>query len=183
MNPQQRNYLLSAVILAILVVGLMSYYSFMVAQPKMEKLDAAIKKEVSAKRELQKKIREYENFLMRQSEIEATIETIALATERLPSGPDDERYLELITDFISKTGVSMTTMRYDKNRAYPSYIELPNLVEGANTRYNDLVQFLSLAEQNVTLFMRVAEFNIQSDPQTPFLHPFDLQLSTFIFAD
>jgi Tfp pilus assembly protein PilO len=171
---------LSAIILGILAVGGMAYYYFMVATDTIKRIEDDIDKVKAEKTALENKIAEYDAFLARQDEIEATVEAITIATERLPSGPEDERYLELITDFIGKTAVQMNSMQEDDQRKYANFVELPNNVTGT-ARYNDLVQFMSLSEQNAGLFMRVAEFTVENDPATPFLHPYQLTLSTFIF--
>ncbi len=182
MNEQQRKLLLSSVILGIVAILALAYYYFMVAKDQIAAKDREITQLEDKRKALSDRIREYDKFLQREHEIEATVEAIALATQRLPSGENDRRYVDIISDSLGKTGVLINEIRRDESRRYPQYVELPNNLKGTG-RYGDLVQFMSLSEQNAALFMRVAEFRIENNSKAPTLHPFELKLSTFIFTD
>jgi len=182
MNEQQRKLLLSSIILGIVAILALAYYYFMVAKDEMAAKDRELKTLQDQQKDFEGRIRQYNQFLEREHEIEATVEAIALATQRLPNGENDRRYVDIIGDSVGKTGVSISTIRRDSSRQYPQYLELPNNLTGGG-RYADLVQFLSLSEQNAQLFMRVAEFKLENDPKAPTIHPFEVKLSTFIFTD
>jgi Tfp pilus assembly protein PilO len=182
MNNQQRQFLIVAIVVGVLAVGGVAYYYYMFAQAQIKNLEATIEKTRKSLTEIRGKIRTYDEFLRRQAEIEATVEAIALATQRLPSSENDERYLGLITDFVGKTGVQLTQMNRLANRRYPQYLELPNSIQGT-ARYADFVQFLAMAEQSASLIMRVGNFTIEINPRTPTVHSFNLGLSTFVFTN
>lgn len=182
MNEKQRQYLISAIILGALCAALSAYYWFGIATPEItENRDRITKLETDIK-ELNGKLKTYNEFLVQRDQIERAVEAIALATERLPTERNEQAFITAMRDFIAKTGVDMLSLDKLKPNEYNDWREFPHLMSGT-TRYLDFVQFLSLVEQNADFFMRVKEFSINNDEKRPSLHPFELTIASFMWKE
>lgn len=115
-----------------------------------------------------------------RQEIEEKQEFLARASQRLPSTPDAEGFLESLSDMLEKSGANIQFVHNEPIKEISTYIEIPWKIQ-AMAQYVEFGVFLNLVEQNPERLMRVKMFDITNNPDLPGYHEVDVDIATFMF--
>ncbi len=149
--------------------GIINRYERQIEDAKEEKVD------------LEKELAQIKDLLSPKGEIEKQAEMIRKVTRRLPSSSDAPGFLNTLMLSLRTTGIIQEEVKpettSDESRLYT---EIPYKVKALG-HYHAFGQFLTLIEQNPERFMRVKNMTISNSELRPSIHPFDIEIETFIF--
>jgi Tfp pilus assembly protein PilO len=183
LNEQQKRMLLIVVFVGFIGLVTTAYLWYIwgsgIVKTSRQKVETAATETASIEAELTK-INEFQALTQSEySVIEAKLERM---TRRLPPSPEAPGFLKALSNILRETGIDTKDLAPQAVEAFGGYTEIPYQIS-ARGRFHEIGQFLNLLEQNPDRFMRVKEMTVKNSEDRPSLHPVDVKIATFMFAD
>jgi Tfp pilus assembly protein PilO len=180
MNEKDKITLFLGIIIPVMIVGIFYYFDMQIFKPKREQLKAdteQLQDEINA---LNQEMRDMKAALARKDEILKIYEAVVERAGALQTQLDWEGNLKQINRMVTQTGISTKTVSPKAHTSHSLYTDFPYGIAG-QSRYHEFGLLLNLIELNPERMMRVKQFDVSNNKDTPIIHPFSLTLATYVF--
>jgi type IV pilus assembly protein PilO len=180
LTEQQKTTLIITLFIGGVLLVLALYFHFMIGRGMISDYQRKTEDKRTELTELRKEMRQVNQLMKQESDLQAQAQLIEKVTKRLPSSPDAPGFLNALLSILGTTSIIQQEVKPDDVNAQTLYTEIPYEIK-AFGNFHAFGQFLTLMEQNPDRFMRVKELTIENNPQRPSIHPIELKIATFMF--